>query len=139
MGELENWYGYNGWKFDPQRCRTSSYEDGRFKGYQDGSAIGLWGIPELPLLNGRDRDAREVVPIEKMVVLSKRKLSAFKNFVTGDSDDAKWSQSCTETRVNPNLVNTVLFRNGIESWHNKEHDRSCVRPVVTLELKHLIL
>jgi hypothetical protein len=137
-GNLENWHGYNGWKFDRQRCGTSSYEGGRFKGYQDGSAIGTWGVPELPILNGNDRDGKHVTPAENMLVLSRDEKSAFKNFVISGSGDAKWSQSCTETRGYPVYVHTVHFPDGNVVWDRKGLLRSCVRPVVALELNHLI-
>jgi hypothetical protein len=139
IGKLDNWHGYSGWKFDRQRDRTSSYEDGRFKGYQDGSAIGLWGAPELPLLNGNDRDGKRTAPVENMLVLSRDEKSVFQNFVTRGSDDAKWSQACTEDRDSPGLVRSVRFPDGEVSWDNKVFYRSCVRPSLALELNHLIL
>ncbi|MCU1304547.1 MAG: hypothetical protein JWQ87_4831 [Candidatus Sulfotelmatobacter sp.] len=139
IADLRDWHGYNGWTFDRQRSGTSSYEDGRFKGYQDGSAVGTWGAPELPILNGSDRDGKPVAPAENMLVLSRDEKSAFKHFVTSGSDGAEWSQSCTESRVNPGSVLTVLFPDGNVGWDRKDGNRSCVRPVVALELNHLIL
>jgi hypothetical protein len=143
IGNLENWHGYNGWKFDGQRYGTSSYEDARFKGYQDGSAIGTWGAPELPILNGNDRGGKQVTA-ENMLVLSRDEKSAFYNtFVTiRGSVGAKWSQSCTEYRDVPDYVHTVLFPDGeVVGWGRKDGDglRSCVRTAVVLELNHLIL
>jgi hypothetical protein len=139
IADLKDWHGYSGWKFDRQRYGTSSYEDARFKGYQDCGAIGTWGAPELPVLNGSDRNGEQVAPAENMLVLSRNEKSAFKNFVTSGSADAKWSQSCTEVRGNPGYVHSVLFPDGSVLWDPKDLNRSCVRPVVVLELKHLIL
>jgi hypothetical protein len=140
IGNLVKWHGHDGWKFDPQRYGTSSYEDARFKGYQDGSAIGKWGGPELPVVNGQDRAGKTVGnPSENMLVLSRDEKSDFKNFVTIRGPlDAPWSQSCTEGRNYPGPVRTVRFPDGSVSWDPKDGDRSCVRPVVALELMHLI-
>ncbi|MCU1304548.1 MAG: hypothetical protein JWQ87_4832 [Candidatus Sulfotelmatobacter sp.] len=139
IADLRDWHGYNGWEFDQQRSGTPSYEDGRFKGYRDGSAIGTWVAPELPILNGSDRDGKPVAPAENMLVLSRDEKSAFKHFVTSGSGVAKWSQSCTEHRGDPGFVHTVRFPDGGVSWDRKDYDGSCVRPVVALELNHLIL
>jgi hypothetical protein len=139
ISNLHNWHGHDGWNFDRQRDGTSSYEDGRFKGYQDGTAIGTWGVPELPILNGNDRGGNPVAPAENMLVLSRDGKSAFKDFVTSGSVDAEWSQACTENRVNPDNVRSVRFPDGKVGWDGKDYHRSCVRPVVALELNHLIL
>jgi hypothetical protein len=143
IANLENWHDHNGWKFDRLRYGTSSYEDGRFKGYRDGSAIGTWGSPELPILNGKDRDGKPVAPAENMLVLSRDKKSAcYKTFVMFRGFHyAKWSQSCTEHRDNPDYAHAVHFPDGKVLWDHNDNDtnRSCVRPVVALELSHLIL
>jgi hypothetical protein len=98
-------------------------------------------VPELPVLNGQDRDGNTVGnPSENMLVLSGDGKSDFRNFVTiSGSDDAKWSQSCTENRGNPDDVRTVHFPDGDAGWDHKGTTRSCVRPSVALELKHLII
>jgi hypothetical protein len=141
IGNLVKWHGHDGWKFDPQRYGTSSYEDARFKGYQDGSAIGNWGVPELPVLNGQNRDRNTVGnPSENMLALSRDGKSDFKNFVTiSGSVVAPWSQSCTEYRGYPGIVLTVRFPGGYVGWDLKDDGRSCVRPSVALELSHLII
>jgi len=141
IAELKNWHGHDGWVFDRARYETASYEDSQFKGYQDGSAFGSWGIPELPALNGQDRDRNLVIPAANMLALNKDKTSPFYySFVTiPGSDAAKWSQSCTEHRGYPGSVRSVHFPVGRVSWDGKDFHRSCVRPVVALELKHLIL
>jgi hypothetical protein len=133
IGNLVKWHGHDGWKFDSKRSGTSSYEEARFKGYQDGSAIGNWGVPELPVVNGKDRDGKTVGnPSENMLVLSRGGKSNFKNFITSGSGDAKWSQSCTENRNYPDNVRTVLFPDGYVFWDLKVIGRSCVRPSVDL-------
>jgi len=143
IAKLKNWHGHNGWRFDRQRYGTRSYEDARFKGYQDGSAIGNWGVPELPVLNGQGRNGNLVIPAANILALSQDKQSPFYNsFVTiRSSADAGWSQSCTEDRGDPGYVHTVRFSDGSVHWGHKGNDtsRSCVRPVVALELNHLIL
>jgi hypothetical protein len=143
IANLENWHDHNGWKFDRLRYGTTSYEDGRFKGYKDGSAIGTWGSPELRILNGKDRDGKQVAPAENMLVLSRDKKSAFyRTFVMLRSFHyAKWSQSFTEHRADPDYVPTVHFSGGKVNWVPKDYvnHRSCVRPVVALELSHLVL
>ena len=141
IGNLVKWHGHDGWKFDFKRYGTSSYEDARFKGYQDGSAIGNWGVPELPVVNGQDRDGKTVGnPSENVLVLSRDGKSDFKNFVPiSGSFAAKWSQSCTEHRLYPDLVHSVRFPDGGVDWDPKDNGRSCVRPSVALELKHLII
>jgi hypothetical protein len=78
-----------------------------------------------------------------MLALNKDKTSPFyDSFVTiRGSTGASWSQSCTEDRRNPDDVRIVHFPGGDVGWDSKggDHGRSCVRPVVVLELKHLIL
>jgi hypothetical protein len=56
--------------------------------------------------------------------------------IASGSNDAKWSQACTENRDNADNVHTVHFPNGKVNWDYKDNDnnRSCVRPVVALEL-----
>jgi hypothetical protein len=141
IGDLLRWHGHDGWKFDSKYYETSSYEDVRFKGYQGGSAIGNWGVPELPVVNGKDRDGETVGnPSENMLVLSRNEKRDFKNFVTiRGSDRAEWSQSCTEHRTNSTNMLTVHFPGGRVYWDRKDYLQSCVRPVVALELSHLIL
>jgi hypothetical protein len=91
-------------------------------------------------VNGKDRDGKTVGnPSENMLVLSRGGKSNFKNFITSGSGDAKWSQSCTENRNYPDNVRTVLFPDGYVFWDLKVIGRSCVRPSVALELKHLII
>ena len=54
------------------------------------------------------------------------------------SNDAKWSQACTENRDYPDNVHSVHFPDGEVNWDYKDdrfNNRSCVRPVVALELK----
>jgi hypothetical protein len=144
--DLRDWHGHNGWKFDWRRYEKSyhgaSYEDGLFKGYRDGSAIDTWGIPELLLLNGNDRYGKPVNPDQNMLLLSRDEKSAFYNtFVTSGSPNAGWSQSCTADYVNLYCVGAVHFPDGKTFLNRIYHVnyRSCVRPVVALELKHLVL
>jgi hypothetical protein len=148
IGGLRNWHGHNGWKFDQQRYGTPSYEVGLFKGYQDGSAIGKWGVPDLPILRGNDRDGREVNIEHNMFVLSRDRNSAFRHtFLTGRSLNAKYSQTCMEGRPDfygPGLdrsdfVQTVYFEGGVVILEHKANNQACVRPVVALELNRLVL
>ena len=140
IGGLKGWHGHDGWNFDPKRCGTPSYEDGLFKGYQDGSAIGKLTAPLLELVNGGTRDKPQTSGVENMVVLSKNPESPLHNtFVKSSSIFAQWSQACTETRVFPDLVPSVHFPAGEVGWVNKVNARSCVRPLVALELSHLTL
>jgi hypothetical protein len=144
IGGLKGWHGRDGWNFDPKRCGTSSYEGGLFKGYQDGSAIGTLTAPLLELVNGGTRDKRQTSGVENMLVLSKNPESPLYNtFITiPGSFFAKWSQSCTELRDYPANVHSVHFPAGGVSWDYKGArytNRSCVRPVVALELSHLTI
>jgi hypothetical protein len=138
IGDLVSWHDHDGWKFDPQRYGTPIYETGRFKGYEDGSAIGKWGAPELPLLNGEDRYGNTVNPDQNMLALSRNQKSAFYGtFVTAGSFDAWWSHACTQ-RGRGAYVRTVHFPSGKVHW-DKDNVPSCVRPVVALELNSLVL
>ena len=140
IGGLKGWHGRDGWNFDPKRSGTSSYEGGLFKGYQDGSTIGKLTAPLLELVNGGTRDEPQTSGVENMIMLSKNPESPLDNtFVTSGSDDAKWSQACTEDRDSPGLVRSVHFPDGGVSWDAKDYHRSCVRPVVALELSHLTI
>jgi hypothetical protein len=139
IGGITRWHGVDGWNFDPKRSGTPSYEGGLFKGYQDGSAIGKWTAPLLEIVNGGTRDNPKTSGTENMVVLSKNPESPLYNtFVSASSSTgAKWSQACTEDRVYPDHVHSVPFPDGEVHWDLKGISRSCVRPVVALELNHL--
>lgn len=141
IGGLQGWHGRDGWNFYPKRWGASSYEEGLFKGYQDGSAIGKWSEPLLELVNGGTRDKRRTSGVENMLVLSKNPESPLYNtFVTiPGSYVAEWSQSCTEGRDCPDLVPSVHFPDGGVRWGYEDGSRSCVRPVVALELSHLTI
>ena len=138
IADLRNWRGLDGWKHDRRSSETSSYEDALFNGLQDGSAIGKWTIPELPLVNGEDRHLTTVSANENMLAFNKDRTSPFYNsFVTiSDSKYAKWSQSCTEHPNGQRVVSMVHFPDGRVDWDygNFANDLSCVRPVVALEL-----
>ena len=45
VGPLDNWHGFSGWACDRNDAGTSSYEQGLFRGYKDGSAFKNWGVP----------------------------------------------------------------------------------------------
>jgi hypothetical protein len=112
VGSLRNWHGHDGWTFDRQRSGTSSYEEARFKGYKDGSTMNTWGIPELPVVNGKDRDLNMIGdPSQNLLAFNRDRNSPLHDtFVTiTDSYDADWSQSCTEYRPNPDGVVAVRF------------------------------
>jgi hypothetical protein len=141
IGDLSNWHSRNGWKHDRRSSGTSSYEDALLNALKDGSAIGKWTIPELALVNGKDRNLNTVSANENMLVFNQDRTSPFHNsFVTiPGSSDAEWSQSCTEHPGTESRVHTVRFPDGLVFWDSKasaDH-RSCVRPVVALELDRL--
>jgi hypothetical protein len=76
VGPLDNWHGFSGWACDRNDAGTSSYEEGLFRGYKDGSAFKKWGAPEPPLVNGKDRDLRNVSdPAQNMLALNRDKTS----------------------------------------------------------------
>ncbi|MDR3423691.1 MAG: hypothetical protein P4M13_01245 [Alphaproteobacteria bacterium] len=142
IGNLIGWHGHDGWKFDPKRYGTQSYEDVRFASYRDGSGFDLWAVGELPVVNGRDRNQNIVGnPSENMLALNEK--SDLTNFVTiSGSDNAKWLQSCTESCGNKSCVYTVRFPDGSVDRDYKDESSnncSCVRPVVALELSHLVI
>ena len=139
IGDLSNWHSRNGWKHDRRSSGTSSYEEALFNALKDGSAIGKWTMPELALVNGEDRHRNTVSANENMLAFNQDRTSPFYNsFVTiPDSLDAKWSQSCTESPDIEGDVRTVRFPDGRVYWAYKDlaSHRSCVRPVVALELE----
>jgi len=148
-GDLTDWHGYNGWKsyrrrfgfFDPRRLIPSSYETERFRGYQDGSAIRKWGIPELELVNGRNRNGEMVCPTENMLEFNRDENSAFHNTFAGmnGSEAARRLQTLTAHPSHPSVVQTIDTTNGLVHWDdgNCESHRSCIRPVMALELNQV--
>jgi hypothetical protein len=138
IGDLSNWHSRNGWKHDRRSSGTSSYEEALFNALKDGSAIGKWTMPELALVNGKDRNRNTVSANENMLAFNQDRTSPFYNsFVTiPGSTDAEWSQSCTGRPEGEGGVRTVLFPDGLVFWDYKDNagHRSCVRPVVALEL-----
>jgi hypothetical protein len=139
IGDLSNWHSRNGWKHDRRSSGTSSYEEALFNALKDGSAIGKWTMPELALVNGKDRNLNTVSANENMLAFNQDRTSPFYNsFVTiPGSLAAKWSQACTEHPGNESGVPTVHFPDGRVEWDYKDgaYLRSCAHPVVALELK----
>lgn len=144
IGEL-NRHGHKGWTFDRiMASGTKSYEQALFKGLKDGSALNLWTIPQLPIINGHDRDDN-LVTADNLLVLHKK--NDKDNLLYGRAtklDDfigTNWLQSCTDVRDGGNDVFNVHIPEGYVFWDHKTKDigRSCVRPSLALGLKHLVI